>query len=65
MGSSAHAALHLQLKTDGLTPAEQHASQALLDEAMQKLPPRFIEQLDRQVLVGWTNDMPSNAYGQA
>ncbi|NMY36050.1 MULTISPECIES: DUF4105 domain-containing protein [unclassified Pseudomonas] len=65
IGSSAQAALHLQLKSDGLSPAEQQASQALLDEAMQKLPPRFIEQLDRQILVGWTDDMPSNAYGQA
>ena len=63
--SSAQAALHLQLKTEGLSPAEQQASQALLDEAMQSLPPRFIEQLDRQILVGWTDDMPSNAYGQA
>jgi hypothetical protein len=59
------AALHLQLKTEGLSPAEQQASQALLDEAMQSLPPRFIEQLDRQILVGWTDDMPANAYGQA
>ncbi len=65
IANSAHAALHLQLKADDLTPAEQQASQALLDEAMQKLPPRFIEQLDRQILVGWSNDMPSNAYGQA
>ena len=52
IGSSAQAALHLQLKTEGLSPAEQQASQALLDEAMQRLPPRFIEQLDRQVLWG-------------
>ena len=65
LGSNVHAALHLKLKTEGLTPAEQQASQALLDEAMQKLPPRFIEQLDRQIEVGWSNDMPSNAYGQA
>ena len=65
IASSAQAALHLQLKTEGLSPAEQQASQALLDEAMQRLPPRFIEQLDRQVLVGWTDDMPANAYGQA
>ena len=65
IGSSAQAALHLQLKTDGLSPAEQQATQALLDEAMHKLPPRLIEQLDRQILVGWTEGMPSNAYGQA
>ena len=63
--SNAQAALHLHLKTDGLSSAEQQASQALLDEAMQKLPPRFIEQLDRQILVGWTDKMPDNAYGQA
>ncbi|MFJ2712815.1 MULTISPECIES: DUF7844 domain-containing protein [unclassified Pseudomonas] len=65
LGNSAHASLQLRLKTDGLSPAQQQASQALLDEAMQKLPPRFIEQLDRRIDVGWTDDMPSNAYGQA
>lgn len=64
-GSTAHASLQLQLKTEGLSPAQQQASQALLDEAMQALPPRFIEQLDRRINVGWTDDMPSNAYGQA
>ncbi|MBK5353220.1 DUF4105 domain-containing protein [Pseudomonas sp. TH41] len=64
-GNPAQASLQLQLKTDGLSPAQQQASQALLDEAMQALPPRFIEQLDRRIDVGWTDDMPSNAYGQA
>ncbi len=64
-GNTAHAGLQLQLKTEGLTPAQQHASQALLDEAMQALPPRFVEQLDRHIDVGWTDDMPRNAYGQA
>ncbi|WP_425312785.1 DUF4105 domain-containing protein [Pseudomonas putida] len=61
----AQASLQLQLKTEGLSPAEQQASQALLDEAMQHLPPRFIEQLNRVISVGWTDDMPANAYGQA
>ena len=65
LGNTAHAGLQLQLKTEGLTPAQQQASQALLDEAMQALPPRFIEQLDRRIDVGWTDDMPKNAYGQA
>jgi hypothetical protein len=64
-GSTANASLQLQLETEGLSPAQQQASQALLDEAMQALPPRFIEQLDRRIDVGWTADMPSNAYGQA
>ncbi len=65
LGGTAQADLQLRLKTDGLSPAEQHASQTLLDEAMQALPPRFIEQLDRRIDVGWTSDMPGNAYGQA
>ena len=64
-GSTANASLQLQLETEGLSPAQQQASQALLDEAMQALPPQFIEQLDRRIDVGWTADMPSNAYGQA
>ena len=63
--SAAQAALQLRLKTDGLSPAQQQASQALLDEAMQALPPRFIQQLDRTIDVGWTDKMPENAYGQA
>ena len=65
LGNTAQADLQLRLKTEGLSPAQQQASQALLDEAMQALPPRFIEQLDRRIDVGWTDDMPSNAYGQA
>ncbi|MFW6754508.1 DUF4105 domain-containing protein [Pseudomonas glycinae] len=64
-GNSAHAGLQLRLKTDGLSPTQQQASQALLDEAMQALPPSFIERLDRRIDVGWTDDMPGNAYGQA
>ncbi|WP_259740854.1 DUF4105 domain-containing protein, partial [Pseudomonas poae] len=62
---AAQASLQLRLITDGLSPAEQQASQALLDEAMRSLPPRFIEQLDRRIDVGWTDKMPENAYGQA
>ncbi|QXI53689.1 DUF7844 domain-containing protein [Pseudomonas alvandae] len=65
MGSNAQAGLQLYLNGDGLSPAQQQASQALLDEAMQALPPRFIERLDRRIDVGWTDQMPANAYGQA
>ncbi|MBX8570370.1 DUF4105 domain-containing protein [Pseudomonas cichorii] len=57
--------LTLELQTDGLTPAQQHASQTLLDEAMRALPPSFIKDLDRRVDVRWSDDMPENAYGQA
>lgn len=63
--ASAQAELKLRLKTDGLNPQQQQASQALLDEAMQALPPRFIQQLDRTIDVGWTDRMPDNAYGEA
>lgn len=65
LGNSAHAGLQLRLKTEGLSPAQQQASQALIDEAMTKLPPSFIERLDRRIDVGWNDDMPANAYGQA
>ncbi|MGV8919022.1 MAG: DUF4105 domain-containing protein [Pseudomonas sp.] len=63
-GNNAFAGLKLSLDTDGLSPAEQHASQALLDEAMQALPPQFIERLDRTVVVHWAADLPANAYGE-
>lgn len=65
LGTPALADLQLVLQRDGLDPAQQHASQALLDEAMAKLPPRFKQQLDRQILVSWTARMPEDAYGQA
>ncbi len=64
-GFPALAALQLQLDTRGLSPAQVQASQALLDDAMGALPPSFIEQLDRRITVGWTDQMPKNAYGQA
>ena len=64
-GSMAQAGLQLHLNVEGLSPAQQQASQALLDEAMQALPPRLIERLDRRIDVGWTDQMPANAYGQA
>jgi hypothetical protein len=63
--TSAFADLGLSLYTDGLDPAQQKASQTLLDEAMAHLPPMFISKLDRNVEVRWTDDMPSNAYGRA
>ncbi|MDE1167554.1 MAG: DUF4105 domain-containing protein [Pseudomonas sp.] len=65
VGNPASAALQLHLQTDGLNAQQQQASQALLDEAMRDLPPRFVEQLDRRIDVSWTSHMPSNAYGQA
>ncbi|TDF83137.1 DUF4105 domain-containing protein [Pseudomonas sp. H9] len=65
LGSPVLADLQLQLQTDGLEPAQQHATQALLDEAMQALPPSFKARLDRKIRVSWGTKMPDDAYGQA
>lgn len=65
VGSPAFAALQLVLQANDLSPAQRQASQALLDDAMAHLPPRFIQQLDRSIDVSWSTHMPENAYGQA
>nr|WP_256675890.1 DUF4105 domain-containing protein [Pseudomonas sp. R5(2019)] len=65
LSNPAAASLQLVLDPEGLTPRQQQASQTLLDEAQKKLPPRFIEQLDRRIDVSWTDAMPADAYGQA
>jgi hypothetical protein len=64
-GGTAVAGLRLQLQANDLAPAQRQASQALLDEAMQRLPPSFIQRLDRRIDVSWSTHMPANAYGQA
>lgn len=61
----AAASLRLELQADTLSPAQRGASQALLDEALARLPPAFKERLDRSVSVRWASTMPSQAYGQA
>ncbi|MEF9896647.1 MAG: DUF4105 domain-containing protein [Pseudomonas sp.] len=65
LASPALADLELQLQTEGLEPAQQRASQALLDEALQALPPSFKARLDRRIQVNWSAKMPEDAYGQA
>jgi len=65
LGTPALADLQLELQASGLDPQQRQASQALLDEALGKLPPRFKQQLDRLVQVSWTARMPADAYGQA
>lgn len=65
LGTPALADLQLELQASGLDPQQTQASQALLDEAMGKLPPRFKQQLDRRVRVSWSDNMPADAYGQA
>lgn len=65
LGTPALADLQLELQAAGLDPQQTQASQALLDEAMGKLPPRFKQRLDRRVRVSWSDNMPADAYGQA
>jgi hypothetical protein len=57
--------LQLVLEHDGLDSQQQRASQALLDEALQALPPQFKSRLDRRIDVSWSTKMPDEAYGQA
>lgn len=57
--------LQLHLQPEGLEPAQQRASQALLDEALQALPPSFKARLDHRIQVSWSAKMPEDAYGQA
>ena len=64
-GSAAsQAELRLTLIDDELSRAERQASQALLDEAMQALPPRFKQHLDRSVKLRW-RELPAEVYGRA
>ncbi len=60
----AQAGLRLSLDTDGLSRSEYQASQALLEEAEAALPPSFIERLDREVEVRWSDDLPADVYGR-
>ncbi|KAF1053036.1 MAG: hypothetical protein GAK43_01607 [Stenotrophomonas maltophilia] len=62
---SGQAALRLDLQADGLTPAQRQASQQLLDDVQQALPPAFVQNLDRRVEVEWRDDLPSNGIGEA
>ncbi|HSC84574.1 MAG TPA: DUF4105 domain-containing protein [Pseudomonas sp.] len=62
--SSVQAELRLRLDDASLSPAERSASQALLEQASAALPPSFIQRLDREVRVSWSDDLPGNAYGR-
>ena len=61
----AQAALHLELDTQGLTPAQIQATQQLLDEAQALLPPKFKAALDERIPVRWSSELLEEAYGEA
>ncbi len=62
VGSQAE--LRLTLTDDDLSRAERQASQALIDEALQALPPRFKQRLDQPVKLRW-RELPAEVYGRA
>ena len=64
-GASVQAELRLVLHSEGLNEAQRQASQTLLDEARAALPPRLVQQLDREVEVRWSERLPDNGYGRA
>lgn len=59
------AALSLVLETQHLNPAQQQASQQLLDEALRRLPPLMRQTLDRHISVHWKSGLPEAVYGRA
>ncbi|MCQ4241197.1 DUF4105 domain-containing protein [Stutzerimonas stutzeri] len=65
LAGQACAALHLSLDEHLLSPGERAATQLLLDEALAALPPRMLQQLDRQIRVRWSEHLPEQAYGRA
>src|SRR5690606_26935052 len=57
------AQLRLSLDERGLNPAERQASQALIEQALNALPPSFIERLDRRVELRWSDGLREDAFG--
>ncbi|MFZ5959655.1 DUF4105 domain-containing protein [Pseudomonas knackmussii] len=65
VATSSQAALRLELRDDGLAPAQRQASQQLLDDVQQLLPASFKDALDRNVTIEWRDDLPGDGIGQA
>ncbi len=64
VSTASHAQLKLTLDDNQLNSAERRASQTLLDEAVEAMPPRLREALDRDVKVRWVA-LPERIYGRA
>lgn len=64
LSAGSHAQLRLALDAATLSAEQRQASQALLDEALEALPPRLRNDLDRQVAVRWM-PLPERIYGRA
>lgn len=59
------AALQLQLDATHLSQPQQQASQRLLDDVRQLLPPKMLAQLDQAVPVRWSTRLPAHVMGRA
>ncbi|TBU78406.1 DUF4105 domain-containing protein [Phytopseudomonas daroniae] len=64
VSTTSNAQLKLTLDESLLNSAERQASQALLDEALEAMPPQLREALDRTVTVRWV-PLPEQIYGRA
>ena len=61
----AHSALTVQLDPAELSAEQRQASLQLLDLALEALPPQLVAQLDREIDVRWTSDLPQSVMGRA
>jgi hypothetical protein len=65
LASNLQAALQLKLDPAQLQPAEQVASQQLIEQALAALPPSFIQRLDTSIQLQWSTQLPAEVYGRA
>ncbi|WP_339513197.1 DUF7844 domain-containing protein [Pseudomonas sp. RL_15y_Pfl2_60] len=63
VSTGSYAQLNLEVVGDDLSAPEQAASQALLNDALQALPPSFRQRLDREVNFSWQK-LPERVYGR-
>ena len=64
-GIPAQAALQLQLDHSNLNDQQSRITQQLLNDAFERLPPLMITQLDQQVSISWSDNLPSQVMGRA
>lgn len=65
VGAPIQAALQLRFDQPNLTDQQRRITLQLLNNAFDSLPPLMIEQLDRQVSVSWSDNLPSEVMGRA
>lgn len=60
-----HAALHIDVSANGLTPAEQAASERLVADVLKRLPAALRDQHDLSLRLRWRDDLPAHVQGRA